>query len=183
MATKATNQIDHLFQVLGRAETLRRTLAATAKLRTYIQQDKESRLSEKGQKLKELCISMGRPGIFYAKMCSILIDEDLSIKNVDAMFPFVKWSSIIPTEANGHKYPVGQMCVVLIDNNASGSDSVRAIKFDGMLGDNISLHQKSIRIPSDKEVISQINEIFDALVEKGLSDEGFSEEVMKKYKA
>jgi hypothetical protein len=176
----AAASLEHLFQVLGRQETIRRVSKATDKIRTFIKHEKEHELSEKAQLIKEYCISLGRPGIIQAKIFGILLDEDLSIKNNDAMFPYVKWAAVVPKNNDGHKYKPGEMCFVFISNSGKpDTDSVKAIQVNGQIGGDIALYMRSIDIPETEEVIAKINDIFDALVAKGLSDEGFGEEVMK----
>lgn len=182
----AQTKIEHLFQILGREETMKRVLKGTEKLRTFIKVSKEIELSPKGQLLKELCISMGRQGAIWARICGILLDEDLSIKNNDETFPYVKWAAVIPTEQSGHRYNVGEICFIVMPNNPGNRDdtNVKAICLNGlMIGDALPMYMRSIKIPSNEEVIKSVNQIFDDLVSKGLSDEGFSEEVMKEFKA
>lgn len=176
-------KIEHLFQFLGREETMRRILKGTEKLRGYVKPAGESILSPKAQMLKEICISMGRQGAAWSRICSIIIEEDIYIKDTEETFPYVKWSAIVPKNQNGHRYAVNQIAVVVRNKDNDEDVSVMAINESGLIGDQIMLHVKDIRIPSDEEIMKYVNKIFDNLVEKGLSDEGISEEVMKKFKA
>jgi len=95
------------------------------------------------------------------------------------MFPFVKWACIIPKDQNGHKYRPGELLFMIKSNNDQmDCESVKAIKEDGTMGDNIPPYMKSVKIPDNEEVIKRINAIFDNLLAKGISDQGFREGVM-----
>jgi hypothetical protein len=169
-------EISNLFQVIGREGMIKRALKGTAKLRELVEEKKtKDGLSEKGQKVRELCISLGPTGCAMAQLCSLLLDEKIEVKNTVEGMPHVKWAAFIPLQKyNNHNYEVGQMCFILLQSSEEGTMPVkqRALKEDGTFGNDIVLAKKRIEIPDDDHIVTAINKIFEELVKKGFSDAG-----------
>ncbi len=116
-----SSEIKTLFQLFGYEETLRMALEATEKLRKWKEaKNNKETLSPKAQELKEHCISLGPPGVKWAKICSILVGERIEIEDPYCSFPFEQFACIVPLASKEHGYRGGEPIFMLF------SESVRA---------------------------------------------------------
>lgn len=170
--------IQNLFQIYGREKSLERILKATKELRKYIKLEKEAGLSEKGRLIKERCIALGPSGNHYAVMFGIILGEDLGVKDHEEKYPFIQFACIsLNSRMDNHDYKTGEPFFMLTsDTNTKDANTICGIKLDGRKGKVVRPLVRIINILSDEEVIKAVNMMFDLLVEKGISDQGFGKE-------
>jgi hypothetical protein len=172
-------KVVNLFQIWGREKSMEKILKATAKLRDLNKPKQEDKLSDKAQRIKEKCLSFGPTGNKFAALFSILLEEEIVIKNVLEKYPFIPSACIIPVlKHKDHSYKLDEPIFMIIsDNNQELCSCIKASTIDGNVGNYIEPLRSIVIIPEESEVINYVNEMFDILAEKGISDKGFGKEV------
>jgi hypothetical protein len=151
-------ELKHFLQILGKEKSMELCLEATRKLRELCKEDScKVELSEKGRKIKELCLSYGAPGARLAEVMGIMLDENLGVSAQVKPIPVVILAGVIPRIA-GDKYNVGEVVIMLIGANES---ELRCGLMDGTLGGAYPQHMRDSKIPTDKEVVDYIERVFE----------------------
>ena len=158
-------EINSLFQLYGESKSIEMVLEATGKLRQTVleNQKEEIILSPKAMKLKEQCISFGPDGGKWAKIISIIIDEDIRVQDSTEVYNSIRFAALVPkTSYDGHNYHIGLPYFMFMkhENSTDIIQMIRAIKHDGILGNNIKPYIKSNTIASDELIISSLKGLF-----------------------
>jgi hypothetical protein len=172
----------NMFQMIGRENANVAIKTATDELRKAMYEENKDRaeLSEKGKKLKEIFASFGPPGIKWGQVFSIILEEDLSIKDPNKIMPTIFCSCIIPvSNPNGHNYTFGEPIVIVL--GSSGKES-RCLRTDGTVGNMYNMGEKHSRIASDSEIDGFISEVFDEW-EGRMNNKKSKKEVVEEQKA
>jgi len=155
-------EIRSLLQIWGRKESLEKVLGATNEVRNLSKKDeREVKLSKKAQLLKEHCISFGPTGPKWAKIFSIIIEEDIPLKNQDELYPFIPYSAFILKVAEGNYQP-GTILIALlpVGSGKKNVENIKGIRSAGDIGGAIRLSNRALEIASNEMIEDFINATF-----------------------
>lgn len=156
-------EVVSLFQIYEKEDATKLIMNATRELREARDSrvDKDFALSAKAQEIKELCISYGPSGAKLARICSILLGEKITIKEIGVPLPFFQFACVVPLRQDNHDYKIKEPCFMLsCDGSEKTPSGVKCIRIDGSVGASLKTMENIIDIPGDKAILGYIDKIF-----------------------